>query len=348
MPPSTGSDIPSDESEPVSAATEDRLRVLTNRHWLDGRIAGGRPVGAELLRSDSPFRLMSQLLRMWQFDAALIDCAVVELLVVCAFKRCFPFVRCAVVAVDMVLTKPAGVWGTAKFIVRRWLLGAVDDWIFYHRDTSALQQTYRIPSSKICFIPFKPNTRELLLQTPTSDQGYFIACGRSNRDYASLVTAFSSLPYRCVILAPWGNMGDEVTSIDGVDRPSNVILESDDGTAVSWNRWIAGSTGVILPIEPGMLSPSGIGTYLVAMALGKPVVITDGPATRGLVDGGEAVVVPPSDPSAIKAAVTRLVEDPAYREQLSERGRKYALGLGGEERLRDDLLGELGRVLTTG
>ena len=321
------------------------LRLLTNRSWLGGRRIGETVLVTEEAGFEGLRGLLRRVTALKRADAALIDCAVAQLLLLCAVKSVLPGLRCKIIAVDMVLTRPRGIQATVKFWFRRWLLRVVDAWIFYYKDTSALEEVYKIPASKVRFVPFKPNTRDLLLETPISDEGYFLACGRSNRDYRSLIAAFTGLPHRCVILAPWESMGDEITSVQGIPIPPNVSLARDDGTPESWNRWIAGSTGVILPIEPGMLSPSGIGTYLVAMALGKPVVITDGPATRGLIDSGEAMIVPPSDPRAIASAVTKLADDIGHRQEVGERGRRYALSLEGEERLRADLLLELKRVL---
>jgi glycosyltransferase involved in cell wall biosynthesis len=65
-----------------------------------------------------------------------------------------------------------------------------------------------------------------------------------------------------------------------------------------------------------------------AIACATPLVTADTPAARELlVDGESALLVPPGDPDALAAAVTRVCEDPgrlgagglaAYREQASE------------------------------
>jgi glycosyltransferase involved in cell wall biosynthesis len=62
-----------------------------------------------------------------------------------------------------------------------------------------------------------------------------------------------------------------------------------------------------------------------AMAHGRPVVAS---AVGGLVDavddGSTGLLVPPSDPGALRQALTRLLEDDALRRRLSEAGRKVA------------------------
>ncbi|HEX8362139.1 MAG TPA: glycosyltransferase, partial [Longimicrobium sp.] len=102
---------------------------------------------------------------------------------------------------------------------------------------------------------------------------------------------------------------------------------------------------VVLPIQPGRLSPSGIGTYLVAMALGKCVVITESAATRGILDDRHAVLVPPADAEALRAAVARVAEDRELRERTARGGREYALSLGGDERLERDIVAELAEMM---
>lgn len=324
------------------------LVVLTNRPWLEGRIVEGRTIRTVRATTDGLGAAL-RLFAIWRYDAVVIDCDLGPAFVACAAKRLLPWSRCRILAIDPVLTRPnGGVAGRLKFLVRRWLLGAIDRWILYFRDSTSLRCVYRLEESRVRYVPFKPNTLDQLRRLEPSDEGFFLSCGRSNRDFATLFEAFGGLPYECRVLAPWGEAEQHGTRVDGAERPPNVLLESDDGTSESWNRWISRARAVILPIEPGMLSPSGIGTYLVAMALGKCVVMTEGPATRGLIDTGEAVLVPPKDAGALRTAIDRVATDAAYRDEVARRGREYALGLGGEDRLRADVLAQLADLLLDG
>lgn len=63
-----------------------------------------------------------------------------------------------------------------------------------------------------------------------------------------------------------------------------------------------------------------------AMSLGLPVVTTDVGSVRAAVeDGVTGFVVPAKDPRAIAAAIQRLVESPALRDQMGSAGRERAL-----------------------
>ena len=317
------------------------LRILSNRGWLDGRVIGGRTAAVTSPVAGSRARRLVRAVAIWRYDLIVADCDLGWLFLVCLARKLLPFVSCRIVSIDAVLTRPAPGQPTVKFRVRRWLLTAVDVFVLYFRDTAELQRVYGIPDTKVRYVPFKPNTRDRLASVPIADEGFFLACGRSNRDFRTLFRAFRDLPYRCRVLAPWNELEQHGTRVEGEERPDNVELVSDDGTADSWNAWIGRAHAIVLPVVPGALSPSGIGTYLVAMALGKCVIITDGPATRGLVDGGQAVLVPPRDPEALRDAVARVATDVGYRAATARAGQEYALALGGEERLRDDVVAVL-------
>jgi phosphatidylinositol alpha-mannosyltransferase len=70
-----------------------------------------------------------------------------------------------------------------------------------------------------------------------------------------------------------------------------------------------------------------------AMVSGVPVVGSDIPALREVLDGGKAgILVPVGDAAGLAAAVTGLVDDPVRRAELAELGRKRA------ERYRPDIV----------
>jgi glycosyltransferase involved in cell wall biosynthesis len=59
-----------------------------------------------------------------------------------------------------------------------------------------------------------------------------------------------------------------------------------------------------------------------ALATATPLITSDTPAQRELLeDGLDALLVPPGDPDALAAAVRRLASDPAFAAELGARGR---------------------------
>ena len=63
-------------------------------------------------------------------------------------------------------------------------------------------------------------------------------------------------------------------------------------------------------------------TLLEAMALGKPVIAASVPGVREAVQPNAALLIPPEDADALAAAMRRLADDPALREELGARGRE--------------------------
>ena len=186
------------------------------------------------------------------------------------------------------------------------------------------------------------NKYNAVLRTPTSDAGYVLSCGRSYRDYATFCKAMEGLSYTGRIVATLDDLRQNGTEFHPESVPGNVTVVAHDGASQSWRDWIARSKLVVLPITADALVPAGISACLVAMALGKCVIVSDSPVNRGILkDGEHVVVVPPSDPAAMRAAIVRVCEDAEYRNRVARGGRAYALSLRGEHRLAEDVAREV-------
>jgi glycosyltransferase involved in cell wall biosynthesis len=82
---------------------------------------------------------------------------------------------------------------------------------------------------------------------------------------------------------------------------------------------------VVVPLLPTAY-PFGITTLLEAMAMGKAVVVSDTEGLRGVVEHGKTgLVVPPGDPTALRRAVWRLLEDTEVQGRLGQAARSAVL-----------------------
>ena len=98
---------------------------------------------------------------------------------------------------------------------------------------------------------------------------------------------------------------------------------------------------VVVPLLPTAY-PFGITSLLEAMAMAKPVVVSDTEGLRGIVEHGRTgLVVPPGDPTAMRRAVRGLLEDADAREGLGQAARAAVIGRFG----LDQFVDELGRHL---
>jgi glycosyltransferase involved in cell wall biosynthesis len=322
------------------------LRILSNTHWFDGRSIRGRPVEALHLEGSGLRAAWGWYRQARDCDAVVFDVEAGPLLMFCALARVFGLSRAKVVGVDLILERAAGWKGTLRFLIKRFLLGAVDLFIWYYRRTEDVRRLYNVPESKTAYVPFKVNSLDAVLAARPVDEGFVLSCGRSRRDYRTFCAAMARLDVPAVILAHVGRETEEHGAAIDLDAiPANVRIVDDDGSAASWIDWMSRARTVVLPIVPETLAPSGIGAYLGAMALGKCVVITESPATWDILSPNEAVLVPPRDVESMRAAIDRVVTDTAYRERIAANGRRYALSLGDESRLATDIADEVGRLL---
>ena len=85
---------------------------------------------------------------------------------------------------------------------------------------------------------------------------------------------------------------------------------------------LARSHVAVLPTYYGEGVPM---TLLEAAACGRPIVASDVPGCREVVDHGEnGLLVPPREPRALADAILELVDDPARRAAMGVEGRRRA------------------------
>jgi glycosyltransferase involved in cell wall biosynthesis len=297
---------------------------------------GGHPVESTLVPQGGLLASVRLFTHARRWKAAVFEEDERRLALFCLMKRLVRAKGCRVVSVGANLTPPRSLRGRLRVRVIGWLLREVDLFLCYIRATERMRITYRLDPRRFAFVPFKVNTFDLVRAVAPSDDGFALVCGRSDRDYRTLAAAARGLDVPIVVLTG-PDHAELGVDVDRAAMPPNVTVRSDDGSAHSWVGWIARARFVVLPVLPDVLKASGISTYLVAMALGKAVIMSDSPATQGLIDGGQAVIVPASDPAALREAIARVAADTAFRERTAAAGRAYARALGDEGRLADDI-----------
>lgn len=313
-----------------------RVRIATNLAGLAAaRVNGVEPEIVPLRRGRTAAERWRAAREALGCDYAVVNCSPPDLFELCAAKALLPFSRCRIVSLDTVLPVPRTdtVSRRAGLAAKRFLFRRAALFIEYFRDTRGYERYYGIPRERFRYVPFKINRYERVLQTPVSDEGYVFCGGNTRRDFATLIAAARQLPYpvRIVTMAE-SVIGGHGSTLDERNLPPNVTVVRHDGSE-SFLAHVAASRLVALPILRENISASGIGVYLASMALGKCVVISEGPAVNGVVPDGAAVIVPPEDPEQLAAAIERAWTDDAWRIAVADSGRRYALSLGGEERL---------------
>jgi glycosyltransferase involved in cell wall biosynthesis len=89
--------------------------------------------------------------------------------------------------------------------------------------------------------------------------------------------------------------------------------------------WFARADVVVLPYKrTERFDQSGV--LATALAFGKPIVMSDIGGFGEVAATGAGLLVAPDDPDALRAALRRLIDDPAERERLARAAREAATG----------------------
>ena len=126
------------------------------------------------------------------------------------------------------------------------------------------------------------------------------------RDYATFAEAIRGVDAPASVVAHQRNL-------EGVALPESATV-GDWLSAAALRDAYAGAGCVVVPQRapayPYGSEAGGLTALLEAMAMGKGIVATDRPVLRDYVDDGvEALLVPPEDPAAMRAAIERVLSD---------------------------------------
>jgi glycosyltransferase involved in cell wall biosynthesis len=241
--------------------------------------------------------------------------------------------------IDILLGRPSGWRSRIRAAAARRLLQRVERFYLHQRDVEGLDACYGI-GSRCEYVPFKSNVWERLQSgtlSPT-DQGYVLHAGRTHRDLDCFLAAIRQQPVPTVLLLqPVSTTQHHGTTWTASDLPPWVDLVVDGDDRTSFDRYLAEARLVVIAIRPGTITPTGCSTLLDAMALGKCSIISDGPATRGIIDDQAAVVVPAGDSARLADAIGHFYAAERDRDHVATSARQCARQFQGADRLHRDL-----------
>jgi glycosyltransferase involved in cell wall biosynthesis len=274
-----------------------------------------------------------------RLDAVVLSGGTWSIVGACFAKWLLPVSKCKLVAVDFILSRPKD-WKQAIVAkLKGFLLRKVDRFILHFKDTSEYEKIYGIPRSKCVFVPFKVNYWEKMVlddQRPGIEE-YVFTAGRSYRDFPTFIEAMRMVDYPGLLLHEETTLlKRSATDVDLSNLPKNLTAVRNEGEQ-SWIEYIRRAKIVVVPLLPSTMYAPGLSLYLMAMAMNKCVIVTEGLATRGMLKD-EAVIVAPKDPEALAVAITQVWTDDALRRRTAESGRRYAERCGGEPRLLSDVV----------
>jgi glycosyltransferase involved in cell wall biosynthesis len=186
-------------------------------------------------------------------------------------------------------------------------------------EMEAFPSTWGVDPGRVAFTPFCFTLKDADLAQPRSEEGGVFAGGDSRRDYETLLEAARRSPAPFTIATGLLDGRDDI--------PPNVHAER-----VPHERFVEllrHAAVVVVPFPAVAERSAGQQTYLNAMALGKPVIVTDSTGVRDYVeDRRTGLIVPPGDPAAMAAAIDWVL-DPADADEVAKMkmaARESALG----------------------
>lgn len=199
-----------------------------------------------------------------------------------------------------------------RFVVERWLMKLVDRVVARYAVHSRAERNifanvWGIDPAKIRLAHvFYNSQRHVPAPLDGPADSHIFAGGNSLRDYEPLLAAARQLPdYQFII---------STTVLEGrQDLPPNVktgMVKHDE-----FVQLMRTAAAVVVPLRRGLRRAAGMLTYMEAMWLKKPVIVSDALAVDEYIQNGETGLVVDGSPEGYVKAL-RWVLDPANAEQV--------------------------------
>ena len=201
---------------------------------------------------------------------------------------------------------------SAKYALLRFLFRSVDRVVV----SSTLEMEYyrtvfEWPERKLAFVPLHTSP-ELLDKEPCEEDDFYLAAGRSFRDYETLLRAVAGTNLKVVIVGGRGATM-QFGRLDNVRTLEDISFGELEALMLR-------SRAVVIPLQDRAIS-IGQSVLLQAMALGKAVVATRTAGTVDYIDHmGDGILVPPGDDQRLRDALL-LLESAEFRRKLGEGAR---------------------------
>lgn len=221
-----------------------------------------------------------------------------------------------------------------RWKIARSALQSVDRFIVHSRgEILAYSSWLGLPPTKFEFVPLQRAIRQITIAEEEASP-FVLSMGSAHRDYALLFAVLGELGYPAIVVA-----GPH--SVAGLRVPSNVDIRfglSEDQCYELVQR----ARLSVIPVA-NQRTASGQVTLLDAMMYGRPVIITECPASVDYVtDKHDALLIKHGDHGDLKQALQGLWEDSAQRAALGRAARATAI-----HQFSDEAIGKkMGDILT--
>lgn len=282
---------------------------LTRACTLDGKIPHGGILDA-FLKAWCLFRKRSRHEVVVLGGGAQVDLWYLVL------QRLWPFVRRPVVKIDALWYKSDGFRHWAKRILFKWTDKVVDRYVVWSRhEVMDYSKAFGLPPEKFVFSPY--HTTVDLTRVSIGHGEYLFSGGNFARDYKTLAHAVRDVGVKVILAC------SNKRALAGIEFPSNVTVVSVDHE--EFMQLMAGSWINVVCLAGGLLHSGGQQTFLNAMVMGKPVIVTDPVGASDYIRHGvDGLLVHPGHPGELGRAIHTLLNDPALAVRIGHAARVKA------------------------
>jgi glycosyltransferase involved in cell wall biosynthesis len=172
---------------------------------------------------------------------------------------------------------------------------------------SELVDAVGLEPDRVLTMPIPIDERFFVPREDANTRGVLTVGKDLARDYGTLLEAVALLDAETTLVAHPRNLA-------GLVLPANARLAPAGLSSTELRDEYASAACVVLPQHSDSFrfgsEGGGLTALLEAMAMGRPIVATERAVLRDYVDDGvEALLVPPDDPLALRAAVERVLGD---------------------------------------
>lgn len=205
-------------------------------------------------------------------------------------------------------------------IVSRLAIPRADFCVVFSSNQIKLLHDFYGKNIRVALIPFCIDT-DFYRPMPAPDRGelYVLSCGLdAGRDFDILLGIADQISSAITIKA------GRSFALDQSAHP-NVTVLCEHLSYPAFRDLYAGASMVVITTKDTP-NASGVTTLMEAMAMGKPVIVSDNPALRDYLPPPDAgVVIPVGDRAALQAAIADLLDHPTKAAAMGQRAREFAV-----------------------
>ena len=175
---------------------------------------------------------------------------------------------------------------------------------------------FGIRRERMLFFPDAPPSQFVSSRAAGPPGDYIFSCGNSDRDFETLIRSVRGTGRPAVILSQ--------VFVPREPLPANVRLISERISYREMEDLARGARAVVVPLEQFNVA-AGQNSMLEAMALGRPVIVSENFATLEHASHGlTALFYPPGDSEKLSELIEHIYHDSGAAEAMAEAGRLAA------------------------